>query len=189
MSLIPFGFWAASGAGGGVAAYDLLETTTLTSTASSVTFSGLGSYSDYAHLQIRMIVRSAWDNVSETLRPQLNADSGENYARHYLAGNGSSVNSGAQAPKEYFARPVISAAQSPTGQFTPIIFDILDFSSSSKNSTARVFSGHPSGNKNVALESGLWINTDAITSFRVQPDTNANFVAGCRFSIFGLKGN
>jgi hypothetical protein len=33
-------------------AFDLLETTTLTTSASSVTFSGLGAYSDYKHLQI-----------------------------------------------------------------------------------------------------------------------------------------
>ena len=42
-------------------AYDLLETTTLTSSASSVTFSGLGSYTDYKHLQIRMVIDSISD--------------------------------------------------------------------------------------------------------------------------------
>ena len=54
--------------------FDLLETTTLSTSASSVTFSGLGAYSDYKHLQIRSVARDrSTDNSSKRLVMQINS--------------------------------------------------------------------------------------------------------------------
>mgnify|MGYP003645637262 FL=1 len=53
MTPLPLGILALAGVTGGGAAYELLETTTLNSGASSITFSGLSAYSDFKHLQIR----------------------------------------------------------------------------------------------------------------------------------------
>ena len=64
--------------------FDLLETTTLTSNASSVSFSGLDAYSDYKHLQLRINGK-----FSSSVRLQLNGDTGSSYSWHQIYGDGS----------------------------------------------------------------------------------------------------
>lgn len=191
MSLIPFGFWAASGAGGGGSAYDLLETTTLTSTSSGVTFSGLGSYSDYANLQIRIVGRASSSN---DLRTTFNSDTNSNYASHNLRGIPASGSSAPLAGSYVDAANIATfsammpANDGPSNAFSSVIMDILDFQNTSKFKTVRtitgaVFDDYPG----VGLFSGLWRNTDAITSIELKQYSTA-FLAGSRFSLYGIKG-
>tara|TARA_R110000782_G_scaffold10354_1_gene32415 strand:+ start:30 stop:593 length:564 start_codon:yes stop_codon:yes gene_type:complete len=187
MSLIPFGFWAASGAGGGAGAYDLLETTTLSTSASSVTFSGLGSYSDYKHLQIRALTRTDNNSALDNLYVQLNGDSGANYAKHELYGNGSGVVSYGSTNYSQMTWLYTQGANETSGVYSPAVFDLLDFSSTTKNTTLRGFSAWVGGTKRLALQSGVYINTDAITSITFTPHDGNNIVAGNRFSIYGVK--
>jgi len=188
MSLIPFGFWAASGAGGGGAAYELLETTTLASAASSVTFSGLGSYSDYAHLQIRAVVARGDDfSVLIDLELRINADlTGDNYASHRLEGNGSAVTSDRILASGDIRLPNVVPAVTESNVFGASVIDILDFSSTDKNTTVRALSGAVSADENsVSLASGLYALTDAVTSIRLNA---GNLRVGSRFSLYGIKG-
>jgi len=189
MSLIPFGFWAASGAGGAASSYDLLETTTLTSSASSVTFSGLGSYSDYAHLQIRWVGRTDYSGVSTT-GVRLNGDSGSNYSHHYLQGNGSAVSAYGWPSNAYAQGGYFPGSGSGTDIFGTSILDILDFTSTTKNTTLRILSGvNPtSGLTAVGLFSSVWLSTAAVSSTTIFPATNDNYVTGSRFSLYGIKG-
>ena len=186
MSLIPFGFWAASGAGGGAGAFDLLETTTLTSSASSVTFSGLGSYSDYKHLQIRAVGRGDRSSSLADLWLRFNTDSGSNYAYHRLYGNGSSIGSSANTSQTKIQTGYVTGSTFTSGGFATVITDILDFSSASKNTTIRSMSGLAGTNNQVVLFSGLWNNTSAVTSIELLPEVN-NLVAGTRISLMGIK--
>jgi hypothetical protein len=39
----------------------------------------------------------------------------------------------------------------------------------------------------VALISGFWNNTAAVTSASLTPSTGASFVTGSRFSLYGIK--
>ena len=190
MSLIPFGFWAASGAGGGGAAYDLLETTTLATAASSVTFSGLGSYSDYAHLQIRFVARSTRVSTSSFVSMTLNDDTTSNYAVHTLLGTGTDVYSSADVSQNKVYRPVrITGASAATGAFGLAVIDLLGFSSSTKNKTLRMLGGN-AGTSQIAitLASGLWADTDAVTSIEIFDDYGEDFVATSRFSLYGING-
>jgi len=171
--------------GGGASAYDLLETTTLTSTASSVTFSGLGSYSDYAHLQIRAVVRSNRSSVSDNLDIQINSDTGNNYAYHSIVGTGGTVfGEPAGATNKIRTEPPIPASTDPANTFSARIIDILDFSSSSKNTTTTSLQGsYPRG---IGVTSGGWDNADAVTLLTLIAQSGS-FVSGCRFSLFGIK--
>ena len=185
---IPLGILAVAGAGaGGGAAYDLLETTLISSNTASVTFSSLGSYSNYKHLQLRIVARD--DTTEQTWAMQLNGDTGSNYARHALRGNGSSVSSfnttsATQMSILYFA----SGGNAGANIFGSAIVDILDFSNTSKNTTVRSFTGVAGGpNNGIYLYSGLWNNTSAVTSITVKPFTTGNFVSGTRLSLYGIK--
>jgi hypothetical protein len=189
MSLILLGILnsQAAAAGGGGPAYDLLETQTLGTAAASVTFTGLGSYTDYKHLQIRAVTESSRaDGSSDSLRMRFNSDSGSNYADHELIGNGSSVTSGGGTtdPFMFIGQTVSSTTANAFGSH---ITDILDFASSDKNTTIRTFSGFiPSTNSNVQMRSGLYKTTSAITAFEVYCG-EGNLTAGSRFSLYGVK--
>jgi hypothetical protein len=175
-------------AGGGDGAYDLLETTTLSSSASSVTFSGLGSYSDYAHLQIRYIVRTDRTNNVDGVTLKINGDTANNYSHHRLLGYGS-VGSFAAANVGFIYLGLCPDASSTANTFGAGVADILDAFETTKYKTVRTLGGtaHPT-DPYVSLTSGSWRDTSSLTSLTVDQTTGPNFVAGSRFSLYGIKG-
>jgi len=172
-------------------AFDLLETQTLASSASSVTFTGLGSYSDYKHLQIRATGRSARaDTGSEALLITLNGDTGSNYAWHRLRGFNYSVSSAAgSAQTAINLDRLMPNNNEASGIFGSAVIDFLDFSSISKNTTLRALAGaNPAGaNPTIGLFSGLYNSTSAVTSITLQVAFGFNLTAGSRFSLYGVK--
>ena len=187
MSLIPFGFWAASG-GGAAGAFDLLETTTLTTSASSVTFSGLDAYSDYKHLQIRMVTRA--NNVSANWIKtgfQFNNSTTTLYSGHELFGNGSSVSSQNEINTTFAYGGVTPDGANDANTYGASCVDFLDYASSSKNTTVRGLAGQSTTYSNfIGLSSGLWRSTAAVTQIKVLLESES-FVAGSRFSLYGVK--
>lgn len=186
---MPFGlgFFATAGATQ-AGSFDLLETTVLGSSASSVTFSSLGTYSGtYKHLQIRGVARTdrsvALDNVS--LR--MNSDSGNNYATHQLEGNGSSVSSAANTPLNRILAGLQSGSTSTANAYGAFVLDLLDPFEATKNKTIRSYTGTTSAT-NVRLYSGAWLNTASVTTLQLLPESGFNFVTGSRFSLYGIKG-
>lgn len=171
-------------AGGG--SFDLLETTLISTNTASVTFSSLGSYSAYKHLQIRYTVRASADTWVELWLRMNNSSSGE-YARHQLRGTGSQVNSEASSASDTKIM-IGQAAQTATTQaYYAGVIDILDFGSSNKNTTTRGLTGYTAnGYDDVRLNSGLWNNTAAVTSLTILP-ASANLASGSRFSLYGIK--
>jgi hypothetical protein len=177
----------ASGGGGG-GAYDLLETTTLSTSTLSITFSGLSAYaSDYKHLQIRMTAGgSAVFDSSGYL--QFNGDSTASYSDHHLFGQGSATGSDGTVSSTYALIYRMIPDNDYPNEFAPGIIDILDFSSSTKNTTFRALHGYAgTGAKNVILSSGAYLNTAAITSITLGGAGGNNMRAGSRFSLIGVK--
>ena len=189
MSLVLLGILnSQAAAAGGAGAYDLLETQVLASSAASVTFTGLGSYTDYKHLQIRAVTRSARTAFDIDV-PQIrfNSDTGANYAHHQIHGDGSSVSSSSSVP-DFQMQIGFTVGSNTANAFGGLVTDILDFSSTAKNTTIRTMSGMlGTGYTRVQMRSGLYNSTSAITSLEI---FNAfdNFVAGSRFSLYGIKG-
>ena len=186
-SLIPWGIWAASGAGGSAspAAYELISTTVLGSSAASVTFSGLGtSAAAYKHLQIRLTgrtTRAVAEDGATVL--QLNSDTGANYRSHWLVGTGSSVVS---YDDTIIGLGSFSGNNAGANQFTAQVIDLLDFSSSSKNKTLRFLAGNAGSFNSIRLHSGLWMSTAAVTSIDLKT-TVGSWATGSRFSLYGLR--
>ena len=71
-------------------------------------------------------------------------------------------------------------------QYSPVILDILDPFVSSKNTTIRSLAGKAQTNPLIHMESGFWMNTAAVTSITIDGDYSS-FVAGSRFSLYGLR--
>jgi hypothetical protein len=189
MALFPLGILSAAGGGVLEGDYELISSTILGTAQSSVVFDTSSLGSTYKHLQIRAVIRvSSGSGNNQDVQVRLNADSGANYAIHGLFGNGSSV-----ASYGVDGRTSVEIGTFPTSNFTANVFglaviDFLDFYSATKNTTIRSFSGFAGGNQ-VSLRSGLWNNTASVTSILLSENgTSSNFVAGSRFSLYGIKG-
>jgi hypothetical protein len=183
MTPLPLGILALAGITGGGAAFDLLETTTLTSSASSVTFTGLGAY-DYKHLQLRMAVRGSAVTVVRSFNIRFNNDT-SNTGFHYLEADGTSVSSGFSASDGQIG--FVPADSETVGVFGALVTDILDFSNGSKFTTARTLAGYPGPSvKRVGVSSTLWRSVAAVTSITLIPITGG-ILAGSRMSLYGVK--
>lgn len=175
-----------SGAAGG--SYELIESNILTSSASSVTFSSIPQ--DYKHLQIRATTRTDQASTAVGSELLLNSDTGANYAMHFLYGNGSSVLSGSGTSQTYAYWAVTNGNNETANVYTAIVTDILDYSSSNKNTTIRTLNGTAGSSVTRIYErSALWMNTNAVTSITLRGSGGTpNFMAGSRFSLYGIRG-
>ena len=186
MSFMLLGILNSQAAGGGGAAYDLLESETLTSSASSITFSSLSAYAtDYKHLQIRAVMQDTSANTGlESIGVQFNGDTSSVYSRHTLKGNGSSVVS--DNTTSFGSILIVDASGRESNVFGASVIDILDFSAS-KNTTIRALTGgNGSTSGGVNLTSGGYFNTAAVTSTTLIARGTA-FAIGSRFSLIGVK--
>lgn len=186
--LIPFGTLAASGAAGG--SYELISTAILTSTTPSVSFDVSTLASTYKHLQLRQTSRSSNASVQDFFYLRFNSQT-TSYTNHSLGGTGSVVFSGNETssyPSGILSALGTSGATSPTSAFGAGVIDLLDVFSTSKNKTTRMFAGNlnPSFSR-VGIQSGSWMSTNLVTAISVHA-LEASFVAGSRFSLYGIKG-
>ena len=168
---------------------EFLEEVVLTSSASSVTFTGLASYATagYKHLQIRMVTKNT-DTSQSNLGITVNGDTAANYASHNLYGNGSSVFSNAASSQDKMLYFRTANSTDAASIFGAAILDVLDFSSTNKKSTFKWFWGKPATSATeIGLASGLWNNTSAVTSISIFP-FSSTFTAATRISLYGSKG-
>jgi hypothetical protein len=190
MSFILLGILNSQVEAGGGSAFDLLETTLISSNTSSVSFSSLGSYSDYKHLQVRFTARNSI-TTSGAINLRINSDSGSNYTLHYLSGSNSAVSNFASTSQTQMRAGLIIPSDGVTNNFGPSVVDLLEFGNTSKKKTVRSFYGTHDGvgaSNVIEVSSGLWNSTSAITSLTFTPPGSGNFVSGSRFSLYGIKG-
>ena len=154
--------------------YTPIATQTLGSAASSVTFSSIsGTYTD-----LRIIyATTASGDAGNYLR--FNSDTGSNYSRTGLYGNGSSAGSNrdTNATGIYGPFTMSSAITSNT-------IDIMNYSNTTTNKTCLVRAG--AANNSTLASVGLWRSTAAITSVSITCD-GANFTSGSTFTLYGIK--
>lgn len=161
----------------------LIETVLLGANAASVAFNDLGQYAGvYRHLQIVATTRDT--NSFASLGFRFNGDSGNNYARHSLQGNGSTVTSGAGASESAGFLGGGANSGTTSGNFTALIIDILDPFNSLKNTTVRTMNG-ATGHE-IGLHSTVWLNTSSLTSFNVFSRAGGNLAQHSRFSLYGV---
>jgi hypothetical protein len=153
--------------------------------ASSITFSSIPS--TFTHLQIRSIARDPYSGTGDTfLRAQFNGDTGSNYVFHYLAGSGSSASSSNALSQSFAPIGDVSYDGDIANAFAAGVADILDYSNVNKYKTVRALAGGDfNGSGYVYLQSGLWMNTAAITSITISSYTNLKQYSS--FALYGVK--
>lgn len=178
-----------SGAGGGGGAYESIATATGTGSSGNITFTSIPG--TYQHLQLRILCADTFTGLqgSATIDMRFNGDTGSNYARHALIGDGSSTQ--ALGESSVTSVRVAQSIYGTSGALSASIVDIHDYSSTTKNKTVRGFTGVNANTSNtdytLRLASGLWMNTSAITSITIIPAITA-FSTSSVFSLYGIKG-
>lgn len=159
-------------------AYDALASVTLASAVSSVTFSGIPT--GYKHLQIRTINKV--ESGTPDLWMRFNNDEGTNYKFHILRGSGS----GPATAESYIAASITNPVST---YFQTSIIDIVDYNSTSKLKTSKIFVGRDNnGVGEVGIWSHLWTATpQAITSITFIPSAAVNISASSTFALYGVK--
>jgi len=111
------------------------------------------------------------------------------YIYHFLDGNGSSASAGAGTSQTRILAGRAGAANSGSNIFGVNVLDVLDYANTNKYKTARILGGiDRNGDGNIRLDSGVWMNTAAVTSLTISPTTANNFVQYSSFALYGIKG-
>jgi hypothetical protein len=156
--------------------YTPIATNTLSSAASSYTFSSIsGSYTDL------VLVASFGVTAGDDLWLRFNGDTGGNYSNTRIVGSGGSSSS-TRTTSVTGIQP-----RTPSNQISTIttlwIVNLLDYSNTTtyKNSLSRY--GYSAGF--TELDVGLWRNTAAITSVSLVCNAST-FVSGSTFTLYGI---
>jgi len=174
-----------SGVAASTTAYESIASATGTGSSGTITFTSLPS--TYASLQIRCNILASASNEFVSL--QFNSDTGSNYTRHSLQGIGTSaVADGAANSSSINLDGNYWGPQSTYP--TVLIIDILDYASTTKFKTVRVFNGQDnnSNRSQVGLCSGLYRSTSALSSIAINISGGINFTTDSTFALYGIKG-
>lgn len=175
--------------------FESIATFTPSSGTSSITFSSIPQ--TYASLQIRMLVRNngtSYGNGNGELRMRFNGVTTTTYDRHYLYGNGTSaVGNVDYTSNDFSLESSVLGGNTLSNTYAPSIIDIIDYASTTKNKTARVFAGGDANaaatNYMVRMTSLGWRNTAAISSITLSDNSGSGFASGCSFALYGIKGS
>ena len=174
------------------AAMDSIATVTVNSGGSSyIEFTSIPN--TYTHLQIRYLARTNRATYGvESFKINVgvsSADTGANYTRHYLLGDGSSVAAAADTSATYW-EGVNDFGTTTGGSFGAGVIDILDYANTNKYKTVRTLGGHDMNNttaQRVAITSGLWQSTSAIT--RIDVYLESTMAQYTQFALYGIKAS
>jgi hypothetical protein len=179
-----------SGVAASTSSYESIATVTVGSGGSaSASFTSIPS--TYTHLQIRAIGRTnrAAPATNDPFKIVFNSDTGSNYSVHYLQGDGSSASAFADVNNGFIAAYVATATSATASVFGTIVVDILDYTNTNKYKTTRSLGGFDNnGSGIVALVSGSWRNTNAITSITISQQVGSSWNQYSSFALYGIKG-
>jgi hypothetical protein len=162
--------------------YESIQTVTVgAGGSSSIDFTSIPN--TYTHLQIRSIDTGGTGSTWGYYKLRANSDTGANYTRHQIWGNGTSAQAYADVSQ---TSAFISVSSLSSGKFSGTIIDILDYANTNKYKTIRSLSGVDlNGDGGVALMSSVWMSTSAITSISLIP--SSTFQQYSSFALYGIK--
>lgn len=181
------GVFSFAGAAGGD--YESIATVSVGSGGSaSISFTSIPS--TYKHLQVRGFARSTAIYSQTLLKVNFNSDTGSNYAFHYLRGTGSAAQTYASASNNHIRLDNFPEQGQGTSVYGAFVLDILDYTNTNKYTTTRALTGFDSnGDGVVALQSGLWMNTAAISTITIDGTYDGGvFGQYSHFALYGIKG-
>jgi hypothetical protein len=169
-----------------ITSYESIATVNVSSPTASISFSSIPS--TYKHLQIRWLSRNGEAYVGSWAQLTFNGSSSGYVQDHYIEGDGSSASAGYQSGSTWIQLFRPSGSTASADVFGAGVTDILDYTNTNKNKTVRNLGGlDNNGNGYIALSSGLWQNTSAISSITIVA-AGSTHSANTQFALYGVKG-
>lgn len=155
--------------------YQLIDSATLTSSASSVTFSSITQ--DYRDLVLVVEALGNASNAANVLLT-LNSDTGSNYPYVGMSGNGSTASS--------FNGTSTSVSGFGSDGTTKVLstFQIQDYSATDKHTPILVRANRP--DSVVQARAARWANTSAVTTITITDNLANGYAIGSIFYLFGI---
>jgi len=158
------------------ATYEPIATTTLSGTASAISFSSISNtYTDLRLILVPVMTAAA------NLYLRFNSDTGTNYSYTYVYGDGAAAGSGRLTS---FSRiqPYVGLSTTPT----LVEIDIFSYAGSTNKSVLMRQSRDLNGSGSTNSLVGLWRNTTAITTVNLDLSTST-FASGTTATLYGIK--
>ena len=166
--------------------YESIQTITLSSNATSVTFSGIPS--TYTNLQIRGVATML---SAQSLTCRLGSgstDTGSNYNKHALWGNSAGVQSAGYSGS-YFNIYGYTTGVDATAP-AAFVMDIVDYKNTNKFKVAKSLAGQA---KNaiygeMSVTTGLWRSTSAVDTITIFTEGGDSMKPNSTFALYGIRG-
>jgi hypothetical protein len=182
--LLPLGILASAGGVSGAPAMEWISTTYGTGSSASIDLTSIPQ--TYKHLQLRMQMFA--DNNAAKMT--FNNVTTSTYASHRLHNSSSTALTSDNEPSQAQIWMRYTVGTSDPYVVPTVVCDILDYTSTTKNKTARWLAGRTdtaSGTHYVLLGSGFLQSTNAITSIKLDSAVGS-FRTNTRISLYGVKG-
>lgn len=159
--------------------YNTIATTTLTSTATDITFSSIPS----TYTDLVLIVNGGSSTANDlALYGQLNGDTGSNYSSILLNSAAANTVTSSRATNNTFMylAALVASSQAPG----VIRMNFLNYSNTTTNKT--MMSRDDNAGYNVRFYTSLWRSTAAINSIKLYTSSDS-FRSGTTASLYGIK--
>lgn len=155
--------------------------------SSTITFSSIPQ--TYTHLQLRVLGLTNSGSQFEPMQIRFNSDTGNNYRlNHTLMGDGSAVSASTDGQGTRLLFYKFGADGYLAGAFGAGIIDILDYKNTNKYKTVRALIGTDlNGAGAITLNSGLWMDTSAISNIEIKTNGGNNWKQYSSFALYGIK--
>lgn len=155
--------------------YEPIATTTLSGSQSTIDFTSISA--SYTDLKLVVVPITS---TAATLRIGFNSDTGTNYSRTQMDGDGTTATSGRSTSANNIALGLTSAT-------IPVLqtVDIFSYAGSTNKTTLGFFANDYNGSGNVRVNVGLWRSTSAITAINLTLNTGS-FSAGTTATLYGI---
>lgn len=160
--------------------YEPIATTTLSSTAASISFNSIPN--TYTDLRFTLVVNTI-NTGSEGIRLTYNNDSATNYSDTYLSATGTSLVSGRDTNASF-----IILHYNGTSTTIPTFYfgDVLGYRGSTFKTVLTGSSEDKNGSGNSTRNVGLWRSTSAITTLTLSNAGGGNLGVGTVATLYGI---
>jgi hypothetical protein len=158
--------------------YEKIATTTLGSASATITFSSISS----AYTDLRLVI-TALQGSGNNIALRFNSDSGTNYSRTRLIGNGTSATS-TRATDD----TEIDLNREALSSTNPSLYevDIFSYAGSTYKTLLATSNEDRNGSGSVVRAVGLWRDTTAINSITITSLSADTMGAGTSATLYGI---
>lgn len=165
------------------ATYEPIATTTLGSAASSITFSSIPS----TYTDLRLVLVPTAGSGTGVAQIQFNSDTGANYSRTWITGNGTAASSSSNTGSSYIALNTTAFNNSyPMMSIT----DIFSYAGSTYKTVLSSNNQDYNGSGATNAVVGLWRSTSAITRIDIihsKSGLGESYATGTTATLYGIK--